>query len=136
MDNGYQANAKAPESDGRGSQYIGRKPSGAKNLYTAASDFTVDCEKMMSRGTLFDIRTHTRFIRFPKHRHNYIEIMYMCEGATTHIINDTEKVVPPPLEKGDLLFLHQTCFHEIEAAGGKRYRGEFYCPSRVFSHGI
>lgn len=85
-----------------------------KNLYTAASDFTVDCEKMMSRGTLFDIRTHTRFIRFPKHRHNYIEIMYMCEGATTHIINDTEKVV---LEKGDLLFLHQTCFHEIEAAG-------------------
>ena len=85
-----------------------------KNLYTAASDFTVDCEKMMSRGTLFDIRTHTRFIHFPKHRHNYIEIMYMCEGSTTHIINDTEKVI---LKKGDLLFLHQTCFHEIEAAG-------------------
>lgn len=35
-----------------------------KNLYTAATDFTVDCEKMMSRGTLFDIRTHTRFV-FP-----------------------------------------------------------------------
>lgn len=38
----------------------------------------------------------------------------MCEGSTTHIINGTERVV---LEKGDLLFLHQTCFHEIEAAG-------------------
>lgn len=85
-----------------------------KNLYTAASGFTVDCEKMMSRGKLFDIRTHTRFIHFPKHRHNYIEIMYMCEGSTTHIINGAERVL---LEKGDLLFLHQSCYHEIEAAG-------------------
>lgn len=81
-----------------------------KHIYTEAKDFTIDSKKMLGKGKLIDIRSHTRFIHFPKHRHNYIEIIYMCAGETTHIINSNEKIV---LQTGDLLFLNQYSFHEI-----------------------
>lgn len=81
-----------------------------KELYTAGPEFTVDSEKMMEKGRLIDVRTHTRFIAFPEHKHNYIEIMYMCSGSTTHVINGATKVT---LGEGDLLFLNQFSSHEI-----------------------
>ena len=56
--------------------------------YASGADFTVDSNKMLLDGQIIDIRTHTRFIEFPRHRHNYIEIIYMCRGQTRHIIND------------------------------------------------
>ena len=59
------------------------------------------------------MRPHTRFVHFPKHRHNYVEIIYMCRGTTTHII-DGSRVV---LEEGDLLFLNQHAEQEILPAG-------------------
>ena len=55
------------------------------------------------------MRPHTRFIRFPKHRHNYVEVIYMCQGTTTHIIDGNQVV----LEEGDLLFLNQNAEQEI-----------------------
>ncbi|MBO5197633.1 MAG: helix-turn-helix domain-containing protein [Lachnospiraceae bacterium] len=82
--------------------------------YTENQDFVIDSKKMLEKGKLIDVRTHTRFVHFPKHRHNYIEIIYMCSGSTTHTINDTSKVV---LKEGELLFLNQNAFQEIEAAG-------------------
>ena len=84
-----------------------------RKIYTQDKDFTVDSKKMMSRGRLFDFRMHTRFIDFPKHKHNYIEIIYMCKGQTTHIINDSTEVV---LKEGELLFLNQHTFHAIKRA--------------------
>ena len=69
---------------------------------------------MLDKGSLINIRTHTRFIAFPKHRHDYIEIIYMCSGSTTHIINNDTKIV---LEQGNLLFLNQFSYHEILPAG-------------------
>ncbi|MFA9379174.1 MAG: AraC family transcriptional regulator [Lachnotalea sp.] len=85
-----------------------------KEIYTTSSEFTIDSNKMLEKGRLIDIRTHTRFIDFPAHKHNYIEIMFMCSGKTTHIINESTKVV---LEKGNLLFLNQFSSHEILPAG-------------------
>ena len=79
-------------------------------IYTEANDFTIDSKKMLERGKLIDIRTHTRFLPFPKHKHNFIEIMYMCEGRSVHVINDETKLV---LEQGDLLFFNQHTYHEI-----------------------
>lgn len=84
-----------------------------KNLYTEAKDFTIDSRKLLKKGKLIDIRTHTRFVHFPKHKHNYIEIIYMCSGQTTHIINSSSKVI---LHEGDLLFLNQHTYHEILSA--------------------
>ncbi|MCI1721838.1 MAG: AraC family transcriptional regulator [Lachnospiraceae bacterium] len=85
-----------------------------KELYTSGQNFIIDSRKLLEKGRLFEIRPGTRFIHFPKHRHNYVEMIYMCSGTTTHIINDTEKVV---LQEGDLLILNQNVTQEILPAG-------------------
>lgn len=84
-----------------------------KEIYTSARDFTIDSKKMLAKGKLIDIRTHTRFIHFPKHRHNYVEIIFMCAGQTTHTINGKIKI---QLIAGEFLFLNQFAYHEIEKA--------------------
>ncbi len=92
------------------------KNSVEKNIYTTKKDFVIDSKKMLDKGKMIDVRTHTRFTHFPKHKHNYVEIIYMCKGSTTHIINDTSQVV---LEEGNLLFLNQNAYQEILPAGEK-----------------
>lgn len=87
-----------------------------KNIYSDSKDFTVQSKKMLEKGKLIDVRTHTRFTEFPKHRHDYIEMIYMCSGSTTHIINDEEKLI---LKQGELLILNQYVYHSIEAAGSE-----------------
>ena len=84
-----------------------------RELYTSGQDFTVDSKKMLKEGKLIAVRTHTRFIDFPVHRHNYIEVLYVCEGELVNII-DGRKVV---VKKGELLFLNQFTRHEIQRAG-------------------
>lgn len=85
-----------------------------KEIYTSGSEFTIDSAKMLEKGRLIDIRTHTRFASFPMHRHNYIEIMYMCSGKTVHIINQKTQIT---LQAGDLLFFNKFATHEILPAG-------------------
>lgn len=84
-----------------------------QNLYTEKKELIVDCDKLLQRGKLIQVRPHTRFIHFPKHRHNYVEVIYMCRGTTTHRIDGNEVV----LEQGDLLFLNQHAQQEILPAG-------------------
>lgn len=81
--------------------------------YTEKKELIVDAKKLMQRGKLIQVRPHTRFVHFPKHTHNYVEVIYMCQGTTTHMI-DGNKVV---LEEGDLLFLNQHAEQEIFPAG-------------------
>ena len=85
-----------------------------KALYTHARDFTIDSRQMLRDGKLIDIRPHTRFVHFPEHRHNYVEIVFMCQGHLTHVIDRVNRV---ELEEGDLLFLNQFSSHEILPAG-------------------
>ncbi len=85
-----------------------------KSLYTNQKDFVVDSKLMLERGKLIDIRPHTRFLTFPKHKHNYVEIVYMCSGKTIHKINDLYEVT---LNQGELLFLNKNSYHSILPAG-------------------
>lgn len=75
----------------------------------------VDAARVLSGGKVIDIRRHVRFIHFPKHTHNFVEFIYMCQGTTTHII-DGNKLT---LKEGDLLFLNQHATQEILPAGEK-----------------
>ena len=84
-----------------------------QQLYTEKKELVVDSEKLLKRGKLIEVRPHTRFVKFPRHRHNYVEVIYMCQGATTHYIDGNEVV----LEPGDLLFLNQNSEQEILPAG-------------------
>ena len=82
--------------------------------YASGRTYIIDSAKMLEKGKLITIRPHTRFADFPRHTHNYIEIMYMCSGSTTHIINDSAVIT---LCAGELLFLNQHASHEIRKAG-------------------
>ena len=79
-----------------------------QGLYTSGTDFTVDSAKMLEEGKLIAVRTHTRFVYFPSHRHNFIEVLYVCEGSLTNIIGGKQVIV----EAGELLFLNQYTRHE------------------------
>lgn len=83
------------------------------HIYTEKNDMVIDCEKLLQKGKLIQVRPHTRFVHFPKHRHNYVEVIYMCKGTTTHILNGNQVV----LEEGDLLFLNPNAVQEILPAG-------------------
>ena len=85
-----------------------------KERYTNRRDFVVDSRLLLEKGRLIEIRPHTRFAYFPRHRHNYVEMVYMCAGHSTHIINGTKELT---LEEGDLLFLNQNVYHEILPSG-------------------
>ncbi len=77
--------------------------------YNLSASMVVDSQKLLKRGQLIELRPHTRFIHFPRHTHNYIEVVYMCSGATTHIINQTTV----ELKTGELLFLSRDAVQEI-----------------------
>lgn len=72
----------------------------------------VDAGKLMEAGKLIQVRPHTRFVHFPKHTHNYIEMIYMCAGSTHHVINGNDVI----LKAGELLFLSQKAVQEIYPA--------------------
>jgi AraC-like DNA-binding protein len=84
-----------------------------KELYMDSASMVIDRRKLLEHGKLIQIRKHTRFVHFPKHTHNYVEVIYMCEGKTNHIINGDELT----LQEGELLFLNQNATQEIMPAG-------------------
>jgi len=70
---------------------------------------TVNAKKLLAAGKLITLRTHTRFIHFPEHKHDYVEAVYMCSGQTTHIVNGIQIL----LRQGELLFMNQSATHEV-----------------------
>ena len=41
-----------------------------KTLYTKKKELVVDSKNFLQKGKLIQVRTHTRFVHFPRHRHN------------------------------------------------------------------
>ena len=64
-----------------------------KDLYTEGDPFCDRAQDDGRRPEADQIRTHTRFIAFPRHRHDFIEMMYVCKGSCTHIIDGQEITV-------------------------------------------
>ena len=84
-----------------------------RTLYMDGSRDVITGDKLLSRGKNITIRPHTRFIAFPEHCHDYVEMVYMCKGQTRHCINGEEIV----LERGELMLLGQNARHSIAPAG-------------------
>ena len=80
-----------------------------KSIYMTRDRTVIRHKKLLSDGKLIRVRTHTRFVHFPEHTHDYIEGVYMCSGKTTHIINGK----PIVLGEEELLFLGQNARQEI-----------------------
>ena len=84
-----------------------------RDIYMQGLSNTINAQKLLAAGKLITLRPHTRFIHFPEHTHDYVEVVYMCTGQTTHIVNG-KKIV---LNSGELLFMNQSATHEILQAG-------------------
>lgn len=82
-------------------------------VYSDAHKDAVDAEKLLGNARLICIRPHTRFAAFPRHRHDFVEIMYVCKGSVTHVVGDRTI----PVRAGELLFLGSNTWHEILPAG-------------------
>lgn len=83
-----------------------------KKLYTNDDRFIVDIDKLILPDEMINIRKHTRFTKFPKHSHNFLEFNYVYSGKLNQII-DERRIT---LKKGEIIFLNKSIVHEIEEA--------------------
>lgn len=84
-----------------------------QNLYTGQMQFVIEHEKLLEDGKLIDVRKHTRFVHFPLHAHNYVEIFYVVSGSVTHVVQGEQITICA----GELLFMNQYVRHEILECG-------------------
>ena len=84
-----------------------------KEIYMDSTSNVIDSKRLLERGKLIQVRPHTRFVHFPMHKHNYVEVIYMYRGQTQHIINGNKVA----LQEGELLFLNQSATQEVLPAG-------------------
>lgn len=84
-----------------------------KSIYTDGEDFTVKSSKILGHERFIEMRPHTRFANFPKHKHNYIEMIYNCFGVTKHVINGSDEI---ELTEGQILLLGTDAVHEVKLA--------------------
>ena len=88
-----------------------------RTLYSKPGRFVIE-RRQMSRITQGEataavlMRPHPRFRDFPKHSHDYVEIMYVCSGVITHVIGGKEV----PVEEGQLIILGKETSHSIKKA--------------------
>ena len=103
-----------------------------RNIYMESSYNVINSKKLLAQDKLITVRVHSRFVHFPEHTHDYIEVVYMCAGETTHIING-QKVV---LKEGELLFLSQNARQEIYPAGENDIAVNFITLPQFFDNTI
>ncbi len=103
-----------------------------RELYMESENNVINAQKLINSGKLITIRPHTRFIHFPKHTHDYIEIVYMCAGETTHIINGSKV----RLAEGETLILNQHATQEILPAGEGDIAVNFIVMPRFFGKAL
>ncbi len=46
-----------------------------KEIYMSSKENVIDAAMLLEEGKLIQVRKHTRFIHFPLHTHNYIEVI-------------------------------------------------------------
>lgn len=92
--------------------YLNEDPHVRKDIYTRKNKFEVDHQMFLREGKLITVRPHSRFVEFPPHKHNYIEIVYVCAGEITHYIAGKEI----RMQQGDMIFLNQHVVHSVKCA--------------------
>ena len=63
-----------------------------KSIFISEQSNVVDADKLLKANQQFAVRKHARFCEYPKHRHNYLEFMYVYGGEMVTIIDDQEIV--------------------------------------------
>lgn len=83
------------------------------NQYTKRKSKKISGATYFEDGNEVFLRRHPRFATFPKHGHDYTEIMIVLAGNITHKIEDDSVT----LSAGDVLILNKFARHSIETTG-------------------
>ena len=84
-----------------------------KRVYTLSEEFVISESRLAKTRRGISVRTHTRYVDFPVHSHNYVEMMIVLRGEIKHSIGENEVV----LREGEILFLNKHISHSIKRAG-------------------
>ncbi|MEH7155827.1 helix-turn-helix domain-containing protein [Neobacillus drentensis] len=90
---------------------LDQKTEVSKDIYTSKTNFIIESEKFLSKDKMIMVRKHTRFVDFPLHKHDYIEVNYVFNGELNQTVGGRQIT----LKKGELLLLNQYIEHEIKA---------------------
>lgn len=101
-----------------------------KEIYMSSEKNIIEAGKLLEAGKLIQVRPHTRFVHFPAHTHDYVEMIYMCAGSTHHVINGNDVI----LGEGELLLLNQKAVQEIYPAGEKDIAVNFIILPEFFDY--
>ena len=82
--------------------------------YNRTGSSVMDPGTLIPDGRLFGIRPHTRFVSFPPHTHNYVEMVYQIQG---HSVHHMEPGAALTLSPGQLLLLGRGSSHSIDRCG-------------------
>ena len=79
--------------------------------YASDPSFLIESDRFIPGNQMITLRPHTRFVAFPKHCHDYVEIMYMLSGKTVHTMETGEVIT---LAANELLLINCRRSHQID----------------------
>ncbi|MBQ9031547.1 MAG: helix-turn-helix domain-containing protein [Parasporobacterium sp.] len=100
-----------------------------RSLYMDGTRDVISGRKLLEPGQIITIRPHTRFVAFPEHTHDYVEMVYMCSGSTSHQVNHAKIL----LQEGEMLMLGPNTLQSIEAASEQDVAVNFIVRPEFFS---
>lgn len=84
-----------------------------RKMYSGGEEFVVNEARLFGHGKSISARTHTRYVDFPEHKHNYVEMMIVLSGNITHEI-DGEALT---LSEGEMLVMNKHVAHSVRRSG-------------------
>lgn len=84
-----------------------------RKIYTGGDEFVVNEARLFGPRRTISARTHTRYVDFPEHKHNYVEMMIVLSGSITHVIDGKELT----LSKGEVLVMNKHLSHSVKRSG-------------------
>lgn len=73
----------------------------------------INNDKLMEKSQDIAIHKHDRFVKFNKHKHDYLEMMFVYSGSIKQKIEDKNV----DIKKGEVVLMDMNVEHSIEEAG-------------------
>ena len=84
-----------------------------RKMYSGSEDFVINEARLFGHGQSISARTHTRYVDFPTHKHNYVEMMIVLSGSITHEIEGEALT----LSEGEVLVMNKHVAHSVHRSG-------------------
>lgn len=104
-----------------------------RDLYSSTLAFTVEGSRFLPEKQMITLRPHTRFVDFPMHSHDCVEMMYVISGQTQHLLQNGERV---KLKAGELLMINRHAAHAIEQSSKDDIAVNFIVQPAFFDHAL